>query len=155
MRRVATIEGCDVLEGTDLRVHYFAKAAIDNDGGSNPERDPFWQYNTSLRYNGKSIDAETVPYVVVPPAIIRGVKGVVLGCQARVTDTRTNKSTPAVVADIGPKSKLGEISVACAKAIGIPSSPIDGGVSEHVILYELWPGTAAQLYGTTYQLQPA
>lgn len=155
MKQIALIENCQVYEDSDNAVTYVAKAAIDSDGGDNREGDPSWQAGTSLKHNGKPIDAESVPYVVVPPAIIHGVKGIVLGCEARVTDTRTGKSTFAVVADIGPRKKLGEVSVACAKAIGIPSSPITGGVEIHVILYELWPGKAATLNGINYSLQPA
>ena len=109
----------------------------------------------------KYVDAATVPFVVVPPMIIRGVAGVVLGCRAVVTNTRNGKSVEAVVADGGPSTKLGEISLACAKAIGVPAGegsahPANsGGIDEHVIHYRLFPGVAAVVNGVTYPLQPS
>ena len=95
------------------------------------------------------VDAETVPYVVVPPVIVSQTKGVVRGCRARIT--YNGKSVDCVVADKGPTDKIGEISIAAARAVGIPSSPRDGGVSGAQVFYELWPGQAAP----GFVLQPA
>lgn len=155
MRLLATIQDCPIVENEDGTVTYLAKAAIDADGaGGNPFHDKYFQPQTSLRHeDGTSLNALTERYVVVPPAIIRGVKPVVLGCQARVRYRGT--SVTAVVADIGPAAKLGEISVALAKALGIPDSPVSGGVEEHVVYYVLSPGVAACVDGRRYKLQPA
>jgi hypothetical protein len=109
----------------------------------------------------KYVDAATVPFVVVPATIIRGVAGVVLGCRAIVTNTTNGKSVEAVVADGGPANKLGEISLACAKAIGVPvnensAHPANSGgiaATSHVIHYQLFPGVAASMNGVTYPLQ--
>jgi len=107
----------------------------------------------------KYVDAATVPYVVVPPMIISGVAGVVLGCRAVVTNARTGQSVEAVVADRGSSGKLGEISLACARAIGVPAGegatyPANsGGVKQHIIQYQLSPGVAAVVNGVTYPLQ--
>jgi hypothetical protein len=109
----------------------------------------------------KYVDAATVPFVVVPPMIIRGVAGVVMGCRAIVTNTTNGKSVEAVVADGGPANKLGEISLACAKAIGVPvdegsAHPANSGgiaANSHVIHYRLFPGVAAIVNGVTYPLQ--
>jgi hypothetical protein len=152
---LATIENNDIILNDDGSVTYSAKAAIDDDGSDNSQRDPDWQADTSLHFNGKPIDAASVPYVVVPPAIIAGVPGIVLGCRAVVTDTCNGLSTEAVVADIGPHKKLGEISMACAAAIGIDPSPTRGGEDAHVIAYALYPGTPAVVNGVTYELQPS
>lgn len=101
------------------------------------------------------IDSEVVPFIVVSPAIIKGVKGIVLGCKAKVTNTRTGLSVACMVADVGPTRKIGELSIAAAKAIGIPSSPRNGGEEENVILYELWPDVPAPTgICSTYVLQP-
>lgn len=97
------------------------------------------------------VDSETVPYIVVPPLIIQRTAGVVRGCRARVTNTRNDQSVDCVVADKGPRNKIGELSIAAARAIGIPSSPRNGGIEKPVLLYELWPGQAAP----GYFLQPA
>jgi hypothetical protein len=107
----------------------------------------------------KYVDAATVPFVAVPPMIITGVAGVVLGCRAVVTNTENGKSVEAVVADGGPANKLGEVSLACARAIGIPIDegsdyPANtGGTDSSIIHYRLYPGVAATVNGVTYPLQ--
>jgi len=111
----------------------------------------------------KYVDSATVSFVVVPPMIIRGVAGVVMGCRAVVTNTKNGKSVEAVVADGGPSNKLGEISLACAKAIGVPAGegsthPANSGgvdADSHIIHYRLFPGVAAMVNGVTYPLQPS
>ena len=95
------------------------------------------------------VDAETVPYIVVPPLIIQRTIGVVCGCLARAT--YRGKFVDCVVADRGGGDKIGELSIAAARALGIPSSPRDGGIDEAEVLYELWPGVAAP----GFELQPA
>ena len=85
-------------------------------------------------------------------AIVNGVAGV-LGCKARLTDTRSGKSVDCVVADTGPSTKTGEASIAAAKALGIQSSARSGGEEKPVFTYELWPGVAAVVNGVTYPLQ--
>lgn len=95
------------------------------------------------------VDSETVAYIVVPPLIVQNTAGVVRGCKARVT--YNGKSVNAVVADIGPKTSIGELSIAAARSLGIRSSPRNGGLSEPKVLYELWPGEAAE----GFELQPA
>lgn len=99
------------------------------------------------------IDSESVRYVVVPPLIVQKTKGVVRGCLAHIT--YNGKTVICVVADKGPSKKVGELSIAAARAIGIPSSPKNGGISSNSILYELWPGSAALVDGFQYELQPS
>lgn len=90
------------------------------------------------------IDAETVPYIVVPPLIVQQTTGIVRGCKARIT--YKGKTVECVVADHGPSTKIGEVSIAAARAVGIPSSPRNGGVAAPQVFYELWPGTPAPGY---------
>jgi len=87
------------------------------------------------------VDSETVPYIVVPPLVIQATAGAVRGCKARVT-WRGN-SVDCVVADKGPRNKIGELSIAAARIIGLRSIPRNGGTEKPEILYELWPGVAA------------
>ena len=105
----------------------------------------------------KYVDSFTVPYIVVPPLIVRDVPGVVMGCRAVVTNRKTGQKTEAVVADGGPSDHLGEISVACAKAIGVPvgtNHAADGGGADSPdILYRIFPGVPAVVNGFTYPLQ--
>jgi hypothetical protein len=118
------------------------------DGQTLPASSPF-----------KYVDSATVPFIAVPPLIIRKVSGVVLGCRAVVTNTRNGKTVEAVVADSGPADHLGEISVACAKAIGLgaregaahPAN--EGGTEDRIVSYRLFPGVAAVINGVTYPLQ--
>lgn len=95
------------------------------------------------------VDAETVPYIVVSPTIRQKARGVVLGCRARLS--YRDKSVECVVADIGPRSKVGEASIAACRAVGIPSSPRSGGADSGV-MYELWPGEPVTIDGITYPL---
>lgn len=95
------------------------------------------------------VDSESVPYIVVPPLIVQKTQGVVRGCRARVTFR--GRSIDGVVADRGPARKTGEISIAMARALGIPTSPRNGGRTTADVLYELWPGQAAP----GFELQPA
>lgn len=111
---------------------------------------------TWYREPGKSVDdptayvdSETVPYIVVPHIIIQKTAGVVRGCKARVSFG--SKSVDCVVADRGPVSKIGELSIAAARAIGVPPSPRTGGIEDPELFYELWPGVAAP----GFVLQPA
>jgi hypothetical protein len=102
------------------------------------------------------VDAASVPYIVLPSHWRRLAIGVVLGCKATVEDTKTGKILEAAgVLDFGPKAKLGEASIACAKFFNIPSSPKHGGTDEKRFIYRFFPGIPAVINGVTYQLQPA
>jgi hypothetical protein len=102
----------------------------------------------------RAVDAWSVPYVVVNPHVQRNAAGVILGCLATVS--YQGRSIEAVVADVGPSGRIGEISVAAAKALGIADSPLSGGVSKFLVSYMLYPNKgAAVLNGITYPLQRA
>jgi hypothetical protein len=155
MRLIDTIEGEPITELDDGSVKYRAKAADDTDGSGPLHGDPDAQAYTSLHWQGHPLNADLDKYIVVPPAIIHGVKGLVLGCQAHCRNTHNLLETDAVVGDIGPHRKLGEISNACAAALGLDPSPTRGGVDEHIIEYTLFPGTPAVVDGKQYDLQPS
>jgi hypothetical protein len=101
------------------------------------------------------VDSETVPYIAVPPIIRTGVKSIVLGCRAVLTNLQNGRKVEAAVIDIGPRTKIGELSIAAARALGIPSSPRNGGTSDKIVHYELFPGVSAVVNGFTYPLQSA
>jgi hypothetical protein len=123
-----------VLLGPDNEPKIFANGVI---ASRTWYRHPDKAVNDPAAY----VDAETVPYIVVPPLIVQATAGVVRGCKARVT--RAGRSVDCVVADRGPRTKIGELSIAAARAIGLPSSPRSGGTESPDVLYELWPGVAA------------
>lgn len=101
------------------------------------------------------VDSETVPYIVVSPRIRNRASGIVLGCKARLTNLTNGAKVDAVVADIGPVAKIGEASIAAARAIGVNPNPRTGGEERRSILYELWPGVPAVVGGVTFDLVPA
>ncbi len=155
MKVLATIEGEEITESDDGTVSFKSKAAVDVDGSGSSHGDPDYQPDTSLHQDGVPLNADEDRYIVVPPAIIEGVSGIVLGCQAYVTNTLNGHRTEAVVGDIGPHHKLGEISRATAIALGINPSPTSGGEDSHAIQYVLRPGVQAVVDGKTYTLQPS
>lgn len=150
---LANIEGEDIMLHDDGHITFKAKAAVDTDGSGPLHGDPDAQADTSLHLNGHALNADEDIYIVVPPAIRDGVTAIVLGCQASVLNAKTGMTTTAVVGDIGPHRKIGEISVACARALGINASPTRGGEDSHVIHYSIFPGMAAVVNGKQYHLQ--
>lgn len=99
------------------------------------------------------LDSESVPYVVISPLIRNATKGVVLGCKAEIT--YKGKSANCIVGDIGPTHKIGEISIAAAKAVGIDSDARRGGEESQTVMYRLWPDIPAEINGVKYNLIPA
>jgi hypothetical protein len=99
------------------------------------------------------VDSATVPFIVVPPLIINAVGPVVLGCRARAKNQSNGRVVECMVGDVGPRTKLGELSIAAAAALGIPSSPRTGGTNSRIVMYELWPGQQAGVNGVTFRLQ--
>lgn len=102
-----------------------------------------WYHHPGIEFSDPTayVDSETVPYIVVPPLIINKTVGIVRGCKARVT--WNGVSVDCVVADRGPTKKIGELSIAAARAVGLPPSPRNGGTEEPEVFYELWPDVAA------------
>ncbi|MFA6338743.1 MAG: peptidoglycan-binding protein [Candidatus Paceibacterota bacterium] len=85
--------------------------ALDTDGTQSASWDSTHQSQTSYQPGGKSLNAFKDSYVVVPVG-----SSIPLGTPTKVIDHTTGKTTLAVVGDRGPR--FGEVSVACAKAIG-------------------------------------
>lgn len=130
--------------------------------GPNDPAPGFYVSATAYEWKGfkahdpkRYVDSETVPYVVVSPSIRRAAKGVVMGCKAVITNTVTGQSVEAVVADIGPRQKIGELSIAAAKAVGVDGNPRSGGTEKKIIHYQIFPGTPAVVNGVKYNLIPA
>lgn len=145
-----TINGVDIVWDGE-RITFLSCAMIDGDGsGGNTYHDPDFQPDTTYQ---PALNAEVDKYIVLPPQLIQAVVPIVIGCRARVTNASNGQSTGAVVGDVGPRSKIGEISIACAQAIGVPHSPTTGGEERRVIRYEIHPGAPAVVDGKTYHLQ--
>lgn len=152
MKTLATIEDVVVTLHDDGSITFTAPAMIDGDGSGSSHGDPDFQGDTSLHDHGKALNSDVDRYIVVPPQIIKAVAPLVMGCQARVVNTHTGHATDAVVGDIGPRSKIGEISIATAKAIDVDASPTTGGEERHIIAYTIWPGKPGVVCGKQYTL---
>ena len=98
--------------------------------------DPAFNRKNPRRY----VDSESIPYIVLPGGKLGGAK---LGDYALVINLKTKARVKAIVADSGPKAKLGEASIATAKALlgKSKSSPKSGGTEEKIIRYIVFPGS--------------
>lgn len=107
-------------------------------------------YSDPVRHRNdprKYVDSQHVPYIAIPPILEK--YGVKLGDLCMVV--YKDKRCAAIVADIGPRSKIGEGSMALAMALGINASPKNGGVDAGVQFYifcgtdKPWPRTADEI----------
>jgi hypothetical protein len=98
-------------------------------------QDPRRRVEDPRRY----VDASTIPFIALP-AVVRDKGGVTLGDFATVRNRRNGRVRHAIFADGGPRGKIGEGSIALAKALGIPSSPKTGGAASDVV-YVVFAGS--------------
>lgn len=149
-------------EGTPLNgfPSYFWFGDMDNDVDGSPywAKDPYGQPETTLRYKGKSLNGDKIPFIVVPPQIIQAVPPIVMGCAGYVEYNK--KRVSVVVGDSGPRIKIGEGSPRTLRELGLPAPENgNGGLDYQEILYRIWPGVPAHLSldGEDYlfQLQPS
>ena len=163
MKRIlAIIQGQQIVHEIDAdeneTVTFFGDMDIDCDGiGGNPFKDPYFQADTTLHYParpckcGKPLWAEKVPFVVVPPIVVKGTRGIVMGSLCEVT--YKGKTVQAVVGDSGPTKKVGEGSPRLAELLGINPNPNHGGTDEFVVKYKVHVGVPAAIDGIKYELQ--
>ncbi len=131
---------------------WFGDADNDVDGSPYWAEDPYGQADTSLHLNGKPVNGDKFPFIVVPPQVLNMTPEIVLGCIA--TMEYKGKDVACVVADTGPKSKIGEASPAALRALGLPAPHNgNGGIDTQEICYRIWPGVAANINGTQFTLQ--
>ncbi|GAB1333923.1 hypothetical protein ACE1SV_05130 [Streptomyces sp. E-15] len=130
----ATVRVC----GTRDAVFWKADLDIDCDGrpGSrcNRRTDPLFAATTAFQQSdGRQLNSETLPYIVVPAPGRRwafGASGVRGGTVAAVV--YRDRVQYAVVGDTGPHDIIGEASYATARGLGIRPDPRDGGVPSGV-----------------------
>jgi hypothetical protein len=84
------------------------------------------------------VDARKIPYIVLPPEFMQQF-GVALGDLAVVTNQRNGRTSFAIFADVGPHGKIGEGSVALARALGLNDDPRHGGTGNASIAYLVFP----------------
>ncbi|CAM5688993.1 Glycoside hydrolase family 75 protein OS=Streptomyces tendae OX=1932 GN=GUR47_37290 PE=4 SV=1 [Streptomyces tendae] len=124
--------------GTREAVYWKADLDVDCDGrpgdrcnaGTDPHFSPATAFTES---DGRPLDAERLPYVVVPGPSDTwdhredGVRGGSLAALVHGDRVRY-----AVVGDVGPGELIGEASYAAARSLGIPADPEGGGVASDV-----------------------
>ncbi len=84
------------------------------------------------------VDATSVPYISLP-GHTNGVLHMSLGDLAMVINGQNGRRSPAVYADVGPPNKIGEGSIALARALGLNDNARHGGTKAHSILYVVFP----------------
>jgi LysM repeat protein len=89
----------------------------------------------------KYVNSGEIPYIVLPLGWHSGWN-IELGDFATVINLKNRKIAHAVFADQGPSDKIGEGSIALARALGINSNPRTGGTDGDV-LYIVYPDTGA------------
>lgn len=87
------------------------------------------------------IDARNVPYIALPKDFVERF-GIGLGDVAVVVNEANGRSGYAVFADVGPRGRIGEGSIALARELGIPADPRHGQAFGR-ITYLIFPGSGA------------
>jgi len=124
--------------GTEEAVYWTADMDIDCDGQAGPRcnasTDPYFADTTAYQQSdGRQLDAERLPFIVVPIASSiwnyrdYGIRG---GSVAAVV--YKDRVQYAVVGDTGPRDIIGEASYATADALGINPDPHGGGTASGV-----------------------
>jgi Fungal chitosanase of glycosyl hydrolase group 75 len=133
-------------------VYFRAGMAVDADGSPRARHiDPYGQSRTSLRHdNGASVNAEATHYYVLPYGQYKQF-GVKLGDVAAVR--YGDQVRFAVFADVGPRRKLGEGSMALAHSLGMSNSPISGGTQRPEVEYLVFPrsGNGTPLHNLAHE----
>ena len=91
------------------------------------------------------IDSSTMPYIAIPRGNIGGGH---LGDLAAVYNEQDGRLVFAIAADAGPKSHIGEGSIALAEALGLPSDPRRFAADSGIITV-VFPGSADHHLPTT------
>ncbi len=128
----------------------FWKADLDVDCDGRPtarcnrRTDPLFSAATAFQQSdGRHLNAETLPYIVIPAASrvwnprAQGVRG---GSVAAVV--YRDRVQYAVVGDTGPRELIGEASYATARGLGIKADPRSGGADSGVT-YIVFKGSRA------------
>jgi hypothetical protein len=97
---------------------------------------PAYTEDSQYRY----IDSASIPFLVLPGNHSNGAK---LGDVALVLNTVTSDNCFAIYADVGPQTKIGEISMRLATALKLNHNPKSGGIVLHEIAYLVFPGSVA------------
>ncbi len=195
-----TIQGVNVYQDEDKRIHYIADMSVDVDGARRSYRldnkrppalddihasagfpngswrnvlavDPkhthmpyvdeegfcvsmtsYWREGYEKIDRRRWVDAEAIPYMVLPGSIRQLARGVCLGARARMTQTTSGIVVDGVYAD-SSGSNIGEASVKAAQFFGSQWNA-NNGDERKIYLYEFWPDVPAVVNGEQFRLIP-
>ncbi|MBK8257940.1 MAG: PAAR domain-containing protein [Polyangiaceae bacterium] len=159
-------KGRDFWQSTDdsgnvNAMGFKAPAAICADGAPKGVAGDTYQPTTSFQFSdGSYINADTIPYVVLPQAknsagnwaSAHNVKGnpfgdagIKPGDYVKITNPANGNTVYAIWGENGPSGEVGEISMAAARDLGLNDSPISGGFTtmtdSQYLNYEFYPGS--------------
>jgi len=107
--------------------------------GSNSPHPGMYVSTTALQDHSKTVndtsryvDSEKVNYISVASDLIK-LYGIRMGDVAAVYYRDTKTLCSAVCADVGPRGKYGEASIALAAQLGMSSNPKHGGCNDNVV----------------------
>ncbi|CAL9357299.1 glycoside hydrolase family 75 protein [Streptomyces sp. enrichment culture] len=146
--------------GTRDAVYWKADLDVDCDGRPgdrcNGRTDPHFSPATAFTADdGRPLDAERLPYVVVPePSEIWDHRADDVRAGSLAALVHGDRVRYAVVGDVGPRDLIGEASYAAARSLGIPADPAGGGVSSGVT-YIVFKGSEAESIGDTTAAEKA
>jgi hypothetical protein len=96
------------------------------------------------------VDSNAINYLSIPRNAVADY-GLKVGDVGFAFCRKTGQMACAVVADVGPRNKWGEGSIALARALGLPASPRNGGAEAGVVCVVFkgsgrgWPRTNADI----------
>ena len=116
-------------------------AKIDTDGDPSEQGyDPNWNPQTSGHIDGQPVNSADYAYVVMSQAQM-AASGAQIGDWAQVTNNATGQTVWARVEDVGPPGGIGEISEACATAVGIQFQKNSWTVGSPSVTVQVFSGT--------------
>ena len=116
-------------------------AKIDTDGDPSEQGyDPNWNAQTSGQINGQPVNSAQYAYVVMSPGQM-AASGAQIGDWAQVTNNETGQTVWARVEDVGPAGGTGEISEACATAVGIQFQQNSWTIGNPSVTVQVYSGT--------------
>src|SRR2546429_8712143 len=87
------------------------------------------------------LDSRTIPFFALPRDFTERF-GIALGDMLVVFNEANGRSAYAIYADVGPRGRIGEGSIALAKALGMSADPRHGQAFGH-ITYLIFPSSGA------------
>lgn len=125
---------------TDSRGNPYLQGPKDPAPGYYLSQTALYDATRGRRDPARYVNAETVPYIVLPKKMPEQKGGPKLGDLAAVVNLRNRRVAYAICADIGSAKHIGEGSMALAKSLGIDPNPRNGGADDSV-LYVVFPGS--------------